>query len=225
MSRRLQSRQRVETSAGAAVAADRWIGSVRRQQACSALSADPAIQHLLPDLAAIPRIARRLPNGVGGLLMAFTDHPDLAPWLRTEQDFFRLCRTVGAVLYGAELARFVDGEDIAMLIDDLGPDAWRFGIEHALEPATLAPGHGVNGDFSLGRSDLTDTLLAAGLRAVYRHLQDVLPDHLDDICAALDLNAHEIGAHEIGGHEIDGGGDPARDNEAIRRVLAHVRTP
>jgi hypothetical protein len=215
MSRRLQNRQRIEISAEAAVAADRWIGSVRRQHAVRGLSADPAIQHLLPELATIPRIARRLPNGIGGLLAAFTDHPDLGPWLRTEQDFFRLCRTVGAVLHGAELARFVDGEDIAALTDELGPEAWRFGIEHALDPELTDAGQTACGLFDLNRSDLTDTLLAAGLRAVYRHLQDVLPDHLDDLCAILNLDQHEI----------DGGGTSDRDGDAVHRVLAHVRTP
>ncbi len=207
MSRRLQTRQQLQTSANAAVAADRWIGRVQRQQAIQALSVEPVIQPLLAELATIPRIARRLPNTVGSLLEAFTAHPDLAFWLRSEQDFFRLCRTVGAVLHGAELARFVDGEDIAALVDDLGADAWRFGIEHALDAAPKTR-------FDLNRSDLTDVLLAAGLRAVYTHLQTALPDHLDSIAAVLDLDWHEI----------DDGGDPDRDEQALRRVLAHVRT-
>jgi hypothetical protein len=214
MSRRLQTRQQLQASANAAVAADRWIGRVPRQQALLALSTEPAIQPLLPDLATIPRIARRLPNTIGSLLEAFTDQPALAPWLRSEQDLFRLCRTVGAVLHGAELARFVDGDDIAALVDDLGADAWRFGIEHALDTDGDASKSQPLTRFDLTRSDLTDVLLAAGLRAVYTHLEAALPEHLDSIAAALDLDWTEI----------DGGGDPDRDDEALRRVLAHVRT-
>jgi hypothetical protein len=214
MSRRLQNRHLIQTSANAAVAADRWIGRAQRQQALLALSAEPAIQSLLPELATIPRIARRLPNTIDGLLEAFAEHPDLAPWLQSEQDFFRLCRTVGAVLHGAELARFVDGQDIAALVDDLGADAWRFGIEHALDAGTSSIDPTALSRFDLNRSDLTDVLLAAGLRAVHTHLQTVLPDHLDDIAAALDLDWNEI----------DDGGDPERDGDALRRVLAHVRT-
>jgi hypothetical protein len=220
MSRRLQNRKKIEVSARTAVAADRWISREPRRHAMLALSADPAVQSLLPELAAIPRIARRLPNVIGTLLESFTNHPELAPWLQTEQDFFRLCRTVGAVLHGAELARFVDGEDIAALIEDLGPEAWRFGIEHAITADPSDPTNAAADTvysqhyFDLNRSELTDVLLAAGLRAVYGHLQDVLPDHLDSIAAALDFDWNEI----------DGGGDPARDGEAVRRVVTHMRT-
>jgi hypothetical protein len=210
MTRRLLNRQRIAAAATAAVAADGWIGSVRRQHATAALSADPAIQPLLAELASTPRLARRLPNAIGALLEAFSDHPELAPWFRSKQDFFDLCRRVGAVLHGAELARFVDGEDIAILLDDIGPTAWRFGIEHALDPE-LIDNDGVHvRHFELGRSDLTDVLLAAGLRAVYAHLQSVLPGQLVDIGAALDIDWTEI----------DHSGKADRDDEAVRRVLA-----
>jgi hypothetical protein len=214
MSRRLQNRQRLQVAATAAIAADRWMGRARRQQALAALSSETAIQPLLPDLAEIPRIARRLPNAIGGLLDTFSEHPDLAPWLQSEQDFFRLCRMAGATLYGNDLARFVDGDDVTALVDDLGPDAWRFGIENALEPAAAEPPRPTLDRPILDRNDLTDILLAAGLRAVHAHLQETLPDRLDDIAAALDLDRNEI----------DRNGDADRDSEAVHRVLAHVRT-
>jgi hypothetical protein len=212
MSRRLQNRQRLQVAATAAVAADRWVGSTRRHRAQLALLPDQAIQHLLTELTAIPRIARRLPNSIGPLLQSFTDHPDLTPWLASGEDFFRLCRTVGAVLYGRGLARFVDGADVSALIDDLGPEPWRFGIENALDVAPAEPA-GFD-QLGMDRNTLVDSLLAAGLRAVHQHLALTMPDHLNDIADALNIDWATI----------DDSGDADRDNEAVRRVLAHVRT-
>jgi hypothetical protein len=205
MSRRLQTRERVQVSAAAAIAADHWITARRRQQALHALLPEPAVRPLLAELATNPRIVRRLPNAISGLLETFTDHPQLAPWLKSEHDFFSFCRMTGAALYGTELAKFVDGDDVAALVDDLGAEAWRFGVENAAEEPNASP----TGS-ALNRNELTDDLLASGLRAVHAHLQDTLPDHLSDIGSALDIDWNEI----------DRSGDPERDREAVRRVLA-----
>jgi hypothetical protein len=205
MSRRLQTRERVQVAAAAAIAADRWMTARRRQQALHALLPEPAIQPLLAQLATNPRIERRLPNAISGLLEAFSDHPQLAPWLRSEQDFFGLCRMTGATLYGTELTKFVDGDDVAALVEDLGAEAWRFGVENSVGEPSVTPISS-----SMNRHAMTEDLLAAGLRAVHAHLQDALPDHLNDIGSALDIDWTEI----------DRTGDPERDREAVRRVLA-----
>jgi hypothetical protein len=212
MSVRLQNRRRVQDAAHAAVAADQWLTRHSRQQALAVMVSEPAIQPLLHDLAANPRVVRRLPNRIAALLDVFTDHPELAPWLTTEQDFFAWCRMTGAVLYGRQLARLVDGGDVAALVDDLGHDAWRVGLEHAFvtgpdDTASPTP-------HFPDRRALTDALLAAGLRAVYRHLQTTTPDHLADIGAALNLDWAEV----------DDGGDADLDHEAVQRVLARLRT-
>jgi hypothetical protein len=173
---------------------------------------EPAIQPLLLDLATNPRIVRRLPNRISAWLPVFNAHPELTPWLGSEPDFFSWCRMTGAVLYGRQLARLVDGGDVAALVDDLGHDAWRAGLEDAVD--TLPDDNGQT-DQSIDRAALTDTLLAAGLRAVYRHLQATTPDHLDDIATALNLDWTEV----------DEGGDTDLDHEAVQRVLARARTP
>jgi hypothetical protein len=207
MSARLQNQQRVQRAAHAAIAADGWVGAAGRQRAIDSWSVDPQLRPLLAEIATIPRIARRLPNTIGSLLQVFVGSPELSAWLRSEDEFLQLCRMTGAALYGQSLRRFVDGDDVMRLTSDLGTEAWRFGIEHGLD----------NAPADLSRTELTDALLAAGLRAVHTHLQATLPEHVDAIATALDLDWSDVADGEYV--------DPGRDAEALRRVLAHVRTP
>jgi hypothetical protein len=213
-SRRSQSRQRLQASALAAVAADAWIAGPRRREALRDMLMDPALDPFADHMLRIPRIVRRLPNCIAPLLDGLRGNPQLAPWLKSRDDLFRLCRLTGAVLYGSSLARFVDGRQVARLIDDLDADVWRFGIDHQLEPAD-----GTEHSPVKDRQTLTDTLMSAGLRAVHAHLSHTLPDLVDTIGEALGLDWSAVGP----------GGDPAagpeREAESLRRVLARVRTP
>jgi hypothetical protein len=207
MSARLQNQQRVQRAARAAVAADGWVGTASRNRVIAGWSVDPQLRPLLVEIATIPRIARRLPNTIGSLLQVFVGSPELSAWLRSEDEFLQLCRMTGAALYGQSLRQFVDGDDVMRLTSDIGTEAWRFGIEHGLDdpPAELS------------RTELTDALLAAGLRAVHTYLRATLPEHVDAIATALDLDWSDV----VDVDDVD----PGRDAEALSRVLAHVRTP
>jgi hypothetical protein len=208
MTRWQHNRARLEVSARAALAADRWLLEQNRREDLAELSdwqSGEQDRDLAERLMNIRRIARRLPNEIGRYLDVFIAHPELAPWLQSREDLFKLCRMSGAVLFGSSLARMVDQHDVNTLVTDLGEDVWEVGIENRIEEFLVCA----------DPAYLTDALLSAGARSVHAHLRDTLPELVDPIAHAAGLDWTLV----------DDGGSPEAEAEALRRVFAQARTP
>ena len=90
----------------------------------------------------------------------FLDEPALGPWLASPEAAARLFRFVGAALYGSVLSRVIDSGRISALTSEIGDDAWRFGVGHALNDLELGPVPRSKDIIEAGQVAVLDFLLA-----------------------------------------------------------------